>query len=256
MIRLPDIVLSHATDVFATKQQVNEYARIVDVNESLQHKANKDAVDQSLQRKVNREEIKEVEARLLTSQKNSVARIVQNTLVNYLSDDHPTSDDIDLKSLLTKLAAKPQVVETKSMTQDIEQQIQAVRADCVQLIRRESLQWDDALRTATSELTCIIRQKAMASDVQLSLSSKIDRQEAIDLLKTKLSTREVEQLVQQQVQGLVAQVQQMTLSLKQELVTVLNKKAYKSDVSRSLEPKANSGGSFDNSNALGFHFRR
>lgn len=54
---------------------------------------------------------------------------------------------------------------------------------------------------------------------------------------------DAERMMQQQNDAVIMQVQQLVGSLKQELVNVINKKAYKSDVIRSLQTKVSQGSS-------------
>ena len=101
-----------------------------------------------------------------------------------------------------------------------------------------------ALASAASvrDLISLLDQKANISDVEVLLASKVDRAELNDAISTRASDRDVEARVSRASEAIATEVQTALLQSQREIVAVLNKKAYKADVHRSLKTKADAQG--------------
>ena len=85
----------------------------------------------------------------------------------------------------------------------------------------------------------LLEQKANSSDVEVLLSNKVDRMELTDALRVKISGSDLDARLRANAEMIANEVQRALLTSQQEVVKVLNKKAYKTDVARSLQGKAN-----------------
>jgi hypothetical protein len=85
-----------------------------------------------------------------------------------------------------------------------------------------------------------LNQKASTSDVQLLLASKADQMEYMEALSSKVDMHEVNARIKMNTETLAQEVKQALLKSQQEIVGVLNQKAYKTDVNRSLQKKVDS----------------
>jgi hypothetical protein len=89
------------------------------------------------------------------------------------------------------------------------------------------------------DLMLLLEQKANSSDMEVLLSNKIDRIELTDALRVKINGSDLDARLRANAEMIANEVQRALLSSQQEVVKVLNKKAYKTDVARSLQGKAN-----------------
>jgi hypothetical protein len=92
------------------------------------------------------------------------------------------------------------------------------------------------------DLIGLLDQKANATDVEVLLASKVGRNELSEAIATRASTRDMEARVAAASEAIAVEVQSALLQSQKEVVAVLNKKAYKADVHRSLKTKADAQG--------------
>ena len=84
------------------------------------------------------------------------------------------------------------------------------------------------------DVVAMLDQKANAQDVEVLLNSKVDRKELQEALDARPTVAEVDSRLQSHSKEVAAEVQQALVESHGEIITVLNKKAYKSDA-RSLK---------------------
>ena len=89
------------------------------------------------------------------------------------------------------------------------------------------------------DLMLLLEQKANSSDMEVLLSNKVDRIELTDALRIKINGSDLDARLRANAEMIANEVQRALLTSQQEVVKVLNKKAYKTDVARSLQGKAN-----------------
>jgi hypothetical protein len=88
------------------------------------------------------------------------------------------------------------------------------------------------------DIIALLDQKANARDVELLLASKLNRSELNEAMVTKVTRGEMESRMHSNAEAIANEVQAALLQSQKEVVAVLNKKAYKADVHRSLKSKA------------------
>ena len=88
------------------------------------------------------------------------------------------------------------------------------------------------------DLISLIDSKASAEDMEVLLANKVDRNEHNENLRLKVNLSDLDSRLRTNAEMIATEVQRALLSSQQEVVKVLNKKAYKSDVARSLQGKA------------------
>ena len=88
------------------------------------------------------------------------------------------------------------------------------------------------------DMIALLDQKANAKDVELLLASKVDRKELNEVISTRVERTEMESRMRTNAETIANEVQSALLQSQKEVVAVLNKKAYKADVHRSLKTKA------------------
>ena len=88
------------------------------------------------------------------------------------------------------------------------------------------------------DMIALLDQKANAKDVELLLATKVNRNELNDAMSTRIERKEMESRIRINAETIANEVQQALLQSQKEVVAVLNKKAYKADVHRSLKTKA------------------
>ena len=99
---------------------------------------------------------------------------------------------------------------------------------------------DDTLAAPdVRDLMQLLEQKANAEDVEVLLAQKADRMELTEALRPKVNASDLDNRLRANAEMIATEVQRALLTSQQEVVRVLNKKAYKTDVARSLQGKAN-----------------
>jgi hypothetical protein len=88
------------------------------------------------------------------------------------------------------------------------------------------------------DIIALLDQKANAKDVDLLLAAKIDRSEMNECLSNRVTRNEMDTRIHANAETIANEVQSALLQSQKEVVAVLNKKAYKTDVHRSLKTKA------------------
>ena len=138
------------------------------MNESLQYKANKEAVDRSLQSKVNRDEMKDLELRILAAQKKTISHTVQNMLLNYLTkrktNETEYDDGIDVPSIISavsgdqdskRYASLSFVIseEQRNLMKTMEQKLNIVKDEMTNRIAQETIKLNEQMRKFHTELS-------------------------------------------------------------------------------------------------------
>ena len=184
-----------------------------------------DDVRGALQMKADREQLSEALARGVTHEQMETSLKELPTVAKL---DKVLSRKVDMDTMVEALQDRPQRAEVAELValEVGKQQLDDARA------RREQTE-------PLQEVVRIAELKANKADVQEALAAKVTRSELLEVLQTKVGVAELESRLKATTDVLASEVKQAIVTTQQQLVAVLNKKAFKADVHRSLQLKAN-----------------
>jgi hypothetical protein len=101
---------------------------------------------------------------------------------------------------------------------------------------------EDFVSSSTiTELVTLLDRKADAGDVYRQLNLKLDTSEFLSAINDKVNASQLDAALGATTEAVAKEVKSALLNTQQEIVQVLNKKAYKVDVKRALEEFARKG---------------
>ena len=211
------------------------FARVSDVNQMLDRKANKTTVEAALDAKVSRSEFE-----------TSVGAFASTSAL-----DKVLSRKVDMDTLVEALEERPSRREISdalearvgSITQQVLAEAQAVaaRETAAQGPRLSAFASKDEVEAIQKALKRVVEiQGTNNLEIQNEIASCVKREEIASASKGKLGAAEVEVRVKAGVDKLAAEMRVAIKSVQHEIVEVLNRKAFKRDVHESLKLKADS----------------
>jgi hypothetical protein len=227
---------SHLSENYPTREEIKStYCTMNDYNRLSDRSATRTEVDNALAVLATRDE---VQAALQT--RAGVAEV-----------ERALASKTDVDRVMTALGERPSRVEINdiltSRLSEFRAQMASTTAKNAMFGENSSIpppppppQQQSFLGTTSGvrDIIALLDQKANVKDVELLLASKVDRNELNDTLSTRVTKVEMENRIHSNAETIANEVQQALLQNQKEVVAVLNKKAYKADVHRSLKTKA------------------
>lgn len=204
-------MIEERMSVFASREELSSKANTLDVNASLQLKANKASLDEISSRSVTRAELE----------------TVLKTRACVADVDTVLSRKIDMSAIPQMLA--------NHVTKE---EMQIAIAQC---LRQQRMEFEENFRQATREddgnlidLAAAVKGKADAADVNILMGEKLNKSDFQTTIKELVPRTELELRLRTNTEAIAAEVKSALTTSHTEIVRVLNQKAYKVDVSRAV----------------------
>ena len=166
------------------------------------------------------EKFREAQSRENLFFRESIGSLPSSKYVNQL-----LAEKVDVSTMLQALAERPTSAQLKDQ---LDSRIEAIQ-----------ISFQESQKKLVQDTLVVLQRKADCEFVDEALEAKLDVEKFNELQANKVERTELDEKVRASRDGLASEILEAIASMQKELVLTLNKKAYKSEVSRQLESKVN-----------------